>query len=176
MNELRRSEAGTGSVIQAWAEQQRHIGAIRFYLAQSEVAEDDGPLLRERADFLRREIDLLEEELSDVDEQERLESALSLISQMMENISEQLGLEEAHLPLRLDIKRLTVTRTSLSGKAVRLYEMGSGENWLGYHLCALFALHLFFLQRGSPVPSFLFLDQPSQSTFQKSNSLLHPSA
>ena len=38
--------------------------------------------------------------------------------------------------------------------------MGSGENWVGYHLIAHLALHQWFVQRQRPVPSFLFLDQP----------------
>ncbi|GAO01722.1 hypothetical protein PSR1_00582 [Anaeromyxobacter sp. PSR-1] len=43
--------------------------------------------------------------------------------------------------------------------------MGSGENWVGYHLIAHLALHQWFLQRKRPVPGFLFLDQPSQVYF-----------
>src|SRR5437764_8343647 len=40
--------------------------------------------------------------------------------------------------------------------------MGSGENWVGYHLTVHMALHQWFLQKNRPVPRFLFLDQPSQ--------------
>ena len=43
--------------------------------------------------------------------------------------------------------------------------MGSGENWVGYHLIAHLALHEWFTQRSRPVPRFLFLDQPSQVYF-----------
>jgi hypothetical protein len=43
--------------------------------------------------------------------------------------------------------------------------MGSGENWVGYHLIAHLALHQWFVQRRRPVLSFLFLDQPSQVYF-----------
>jgi hypothetical protein len=43
--------------------------------------------------------------------------------------------------------------------------MGSGENWVGYHLIAHFALHKWFVERGRPVPRFLFVDQPSQVYF-----------
>ena len=43
--------------------------------------------------------------------------------------------------------------------------MGSGENWVGYHLIAHLALHEWFTERGRPVPRFLFLDQPSQVYF-----------
>ena len=40
--------------------------------------------------------------------------------------------------------------------------MGSGANWVGFHLITHLALHRHFVQHGRPVPAFLFLDQPSQ--------------
>ena len=43
--------------------------------------------------------------------------------------------------------------------------MGSGENWVGYHLIAHLTLHSWFSHRNRPVPRFLFLDQPSQVYF-----------
>jgi hypothetical protein len=48
-----------------------------------------------------------------------------------------------------------------------LWEIGSGENWMAYHLAALLALHGIFLARSqnNPVPTFLVIDQPSQVYF-----------
>ena len=43
--------------------------------------------------------------------------------------------------------------------------MGSGENWLGYHVATLLALHDWFRSEERPVPRFLILDQPSQVYF-----------
>ena len=43
--------------------------------------------------------------------------------------------------------------------------MGSGENWVGYHLITHFALHKWFVKHRGPVPRFLFIDQPSQVYF-----------
>ena len=43
--------------------------------------------------------------------------------------------------------------------------MGSGENWVGYHIIAHLALHDWFTRKQRPVPRFLFLDQPSQVYF-----------
>lgn len=42
------------------------------------------------------------------------------------------------------------------------YELGSAQNWLGYHLVTLLSFHRHFVQQSRPVPHFLFLDQPSQ--------------
>ena len=46
-----------------------------------------------------------------------------------------------------------------------MVRMGSGENWVGYHLIGHLALHEWFTTRSRPVPRFLFLDQPSQVYF-----------
>jgi hypothetical protein len=47
-----------------------------------------------------------------------------------------------------------------------LWELGSGANWMGYHLATLLSLHEYFLrQQTSPVPQFLFIDQPTQAFF-----------
>jgi hypothetical protein len=46
-----------------------------------------------------------------------------------------------------------------------MYEMGSGENWLGCHLLTYLALHKWFVERKRPVPHLLMLDQPTQVYF-----------
>lgn len=44
--------------------------------------------------------------------------------------------------------------------------MGSGQNWVGYHIAGLLALHEHFITvRHNPVPRFLVIDQPSQVYF-----------
>jgi hypothetical protein len=43
--------------------------------------------------------------------------------------------------------------------------MGSGANWVAYHLLIHFALHKHFIKAGRPVPRFLFIDQPSQAYY-----------
>ena len=49
-----------------------------------------------------------------------------------------------------------------------LWEVGSGANWLSYHIAVSLALQEFFLsQKHSPVPSFLVYDQPSQVYFPR---------
>ena len=50
-------------------------------------------------------------------------------------------------------------------RPIALQQMGSGSNWVGVHLIAMFALHKFFISHSRPVPGFLFLDQPSQVYF-----------
>ena len=76
----------------------------------------------------------------------------------------QLELEHSGFPLRLDVKKLTIVADTADGP-VPMARMGSGENWVGYHLIGHLVLHEWFTERGRPVPRFLFLDQPSQVYF-----------
>jgi len=163
--ELYQIQENAVSANATWAEQQRHLGAIRFYLERVPETRNDSIDLQVRAAEGRQRVKDLEETLAGYDAEDRLQSAIGIIAQIMTTLSKRLNLEDQEAGLRLDINRLTVIRDSSTGNPERLYEIGSGENWVGYHLCALFALHSFFSRRGSPVPSFLFLDQPSQIYF-----------
>jgi hypothetical protein len=84
--------------------------------------------------------------------------------------AQELMLEHSTSPLRLDLKKLTVVADTVDGP-VPMSNMGSGENWVGYHLIAHLALHRWFAQRVRPVPRFLFLDQPSQVYFPSEREL-----
>src|SRR5262249_21227749 len=51
------------------------------------------------------------------------------------------------------------------------WNIGSGSNWLSYHLATMLALQTFFLSlRRSPVPGLLVFDQPSQAYFPEKQS------
>ncbi len=139
------------------------LGRISLYLESVPQLEDGSDLQRQIADLQAR-ADRLEEELSDNLVQERVQSILSIISRNMSTWASDLDLEHAEFPLRLDLRRLTVVADGTDGP-IPMERMGSGENWVGYHLITHLALHLWFVQRHRPVPRFLFIDQPSQVYF-----------
>jgi hypothetical protein len=124
----------------------------------------DTKALEEQARRLRAQAAALEEELSDERVRERIDSITSILGRRMTDWARELDLEHSKFPLRLDLKRLTIVADTVDGP-VPMDRMGSGENWVGYHLIAHLALHEWFTQRGRPVPRFLFLDQPSQVYF-----------
>jgi hypothetical protein len=124
----------------------------------------DTKALEEQAERLRSQCIALEEELSDQRVRDRLESIMSIIGQRMTAWARDLDLEHSRFPLRLDINKLTIVADTADGP-VPMERMGSGENWVGYHLIGHLALHEWFTQRRRPVPRFLFLDQPSQVYF-----------
>jgi hypothetical protein len=139
------------------------IGRISLYLESLPHLADTSGLRQEISELARR-IRSLEEELSDEIIQERLESILSILSRDMSTWAQSLRLEHSEYPLRLDLKRLTVVADTSDGP-IPMDRMGSGENWVGYHLITHFALHKWFVSKGRPVPRFLFIDQPSQVYF-----------
>jgi uncharacterized protein DUF3732 len=165
LKQLYSVQAEAISANRVWAEQQRHLGAIRYYLEHTPTEQSDLRDLRQQQREKRHLVERINHEIARYDVTERRDTALGTISQLMSNLGKQLNLERPDASIRLDIKNLTVVRDSPSGRPERLYEIGSGENWVGYHLVALLALHTFFIQHNSPVPSILFLDQPSQIYF-----------
>lgn len=53
-----------------------------------------------------------------------------------------------------------------SNENIRLYEMGSGANWVSCHIALFLSfLHYFSAQENSPMPLIMFFDQPSQVYF-----------
>lgn len=139
------------------------LGRISLYLESVPQLEDSSEL-RAQIAGLEAKIQRLEEEVSDDAVQDRLQSILALMGRDMSLWAETLRLEHSEFPLRLDLKRLTVVADGDTGP-IPMERMGSGENWVGYHLIAHLALHKWFVQHRRPVPRFLFVDQPSQVYF-----------
>jgi hypothetical protein len=139
------------------------IGRITLFLESLPEVEDSSAL-RQEIEALKGRIALLEAELSDERTAERLESMLSLIGIKITDWARQLQLEHSMYPLRLDLRRLNVVADTEQGP-IPMDRMGSGENWVGYHVSVHLAIHDWFVRKDRPVPRFLFLDQPSQVYF-----------
>lgn len=139
------------------------LGRLSLYL-ESLPELPDTKALEERARQLRDECAVLEDELSDERVQERLDSISSILGQHMSEWACNLELEHSKHPLRFDFKKLTIIADTNDGP-MSMEKMGSGENWVGYHLIGHLALHEWFTKRKRPIPRFLFLDQPSQVYF-----------
>lgn len=138
-------------------------GRVSLYLESLSPTVEKG-FLQERLISLERQEAELVEELGEEEAQSRLESALARVSLHMGEVVDALGTEYSGVPVRLDLAKLTVVVDTVSGPA-RLWELGSGANWLAYHLAAFIGLHRFFREQNRPVPRFLILDQPSQVYF-----------
>lgn len=139
------------------------LGRISLYLESLPEVEDSS-MLRQEIEGINVQIAALEADLSEERAAERLESMLSLINTKMTDWARGFELEHSQYPLRLDLRRLNVVADTDDGP-IPMDRMGSGENWVGYHLIAHLALHDWFVRKLRPVPRFLFLDQPSQVYF-----------
>jgi hypothetical protein len=129
-------------------------------LPPSEAGSDAAELERSVAETLAK-VQGLENWFDSLDLDERQASAINLIGLGMSRYAEHLQMEWGLNPLRLDVKKLTVSADAPSGP-VTMDRMGSAENWLACHLVAHLSLHEFFVSGGRPVPRFLILDQPTQ--------------
>lgn len=116
---------------------------------------------------LKERVRQLEAELREQDVEARKRRALHAISNNAGRLLPHLDVESPNDPISLEINDLTI-KVRGTERDDYLSEIGSGSNWLSYHLAVLLALHQFFLsQRKGPVPAFLVLDQPSQVYFPK---------
>lgn len=146
------------------ATKQAHVlGRISLYLESLPELPDSTSLQREATE-LRNQCEALEEELSDEAIRERLESIVALLGGKMTEWAKRLQLEHSTHPLRFNLKKLTIVADTPDGP-IPMDRMGSGENWVGYHLIGHLALHGWFTEHNRPVPRILFLDQPSQVYF-----------
>jgi hypothetical protein len=146
-----------------FTEQARVAGRISYYLENAlAVVSDEG--VRLRIARVRAEIAELERSLDQETIEERLTTALSLVGRDLTTYAGMLQLEHGDNTLRLDRKNLTVVADTVDGP-LSLPQIGSGENWVGYHVAAHLALHKLFAARGRPIPAFLMIDQPSQAHY-----------
>jgi hypothetical protein len=144
-------------------------GRIALYLDSSEDTGD------EELERLQREVAQAEEAVASLAEaldsdavRSRTTSLLRTVSRQMTTWAQQLDLEHAADGVLIDLDELTVVADTPDGPAyMNSGGIGSGMNWVGYHLTSYLALQRFFIQQGRPVPSFVVLDQPSQAFFPR---------
>ncbi|WP_325177365.1 DUF3732 domain-containing protein [Pantoea sp. 1B4] len=145
---------------------ERFIGNIESSLDLHRKLGSDSELVEE-VRMLKESVQTLEGELREQDIEARKHKALRIINTNAGKLLPYLDVENPHDPISLEVDDLTI-KVLGAERDDYLSEIGSGSNWLSYHLAVLLSLHQFFLgQRSSPVPGFLVLDQPSQVYFPK---------
>jgi hypothetical protein len=134
--------------------------ALRLYDAADTSSE-----LNQEISTLRADVERLTKLVSEHEIGRKLEKALNSIQEISGRLIPKLDGEWPDAPIRLIIQDLTV-------KVIRetrddfLWEIGSGANWLAYHVALSLALQGYFLRLPQhPVPALLIYDQPSQVYF-----------
>lgn len=146
-----------------FVEQARVAGRVAYYLENAGAATPTSELPAQIRQ-LKAELEALQAAIDANAAEDRLATALNLVGRDLTAFAAALGLEHGDNPLRLDLKNLTVVADTNDGP-LQLAQMGSGENWVGYHVAAHLSLHKLFRKRSRPVPGFLMLDQPSQAHY-----------
>jgi hypothetical protein len=124
--------------------------------------------LDDEIDRLNTRINEINGALSEAEYARRLDASVKRVSRNLTKMAAKLDVERKDAPARLDIKELTVGVTDYAGREDFLWQLGSGANWLSYHVAAILALQAFFLnQVQSPVPALVIFDQPSQVYFPR---------
>ncbi|WP_109108279.1 DUF3732 domain-containing protein [Azospirillum sp. TSO35-2] len=94
-------------------------------------------------------------------------SALKIVENYASTIIGNLDAEWPEAPIEILVEDLSV-RVIHKDRSDYLWEIGSGANWLAYHVAVILALQRYFLNDvGHPVPGFIVLDQPSQVYFPR---------
>ena len=156
----------------ALAAQRQRIRQIYLFVGRVEQALENVTASQNVSDIeaqvraLARRIAELRRELDPRAQRSRTEAAIDKVSSRVADYARMLQLEHSEENVKLNITELTLQFKPLSGRTDFLWEVGSGQNWVGYHVAGLLALHEHFISLPqSPVPRFLVIDQPSQVYF-----------
>jgi len=141
----------------------RIVGRVSLFL-ETYSPDDELARFKKRVEDLQALVKQLEEASGADDSAERLTSVLNIISNRISRYVKELEAEFSEFPFRLDFGQLTVV-ADRPDRPVPMNKTGGGANHLAYHLGAMLALHHFASTNRKPMPSFLFLDQPTQVYF-----------
>lgn len=125
--------------------------------------------LSQGRDAAQAVVEALEAELDPRAASEELLARLVPINQDIALWAHQLKLEPRNQIVRFNPELLTIEFDTGTGR-IPLSRLGSGKNWVGYHVLTHLALHRYFVRQRRPVPRILFLDQPSQVWFPPTTS------
>ena len=143
---------------------------IRLYAEMSatgvfETVDEDIADLKDR-------IAKAENKIAGYDLPTQLSKAQAFLSQNMNRLSKTLDFEKEYRPINLNFGLVDQTfdlyQHQNNKEKIYLYEMGSGANWVSCHIALFLSfLRLFASNDKSPMPLFLFFDQPSQVYFPR---------
>jgi hypothetical protein len=144
----------------------RFLGGLENGISTYEKVDSDKSL-KEELVKLKAQIDRLSGLVDPADRRERTKVVLQKIEAICSQLTPKLDAEWPDARIRLSIKELTV-RVVRATRTDFLWEVGSGANWLAYHVAMTIALQKLFMQTlDHPVPHLLVYDQPSQVYFPK---------
>lgn len=163
---LERNSLQAKQAIDRFDRMERFLGRLEQALELYDKT-DQSAGLRQQIDALEAQIANLRKRVSENEIQRKLRNALDSIEATTGRLIPRLDAEWPDAPVRLMIPDLTV-KVIRGTRDDYLWEIGSGANWLAYHVALTLALQTFFLALPHhPVPGLLIYDQPSQVYFPR---------
>ncbi len=145
---------------------ERFLGRLENALLTYETVGADSEL-GATIEKLRKEVADLSQLVAESGIERRTRNALQIVQTIATEIVPNLDCEFDSAPIELSIKNLSIRVVGRDRKDW-LWEIGSGANWLSYHIAVTAALQRFFLRSPThPVPHLLVYDQPSQVYFPR---------
>ncbi|WP_165748441.1 DUF3732 domain-containing protein [Cellulophaga sp. Z1A5H] len=168
LNGLQRIDAKYKSQNQSSSSVLRFIGELESKLSDYDTLFKDRGLL-DKLQILRGRIKDLRNIIDRDKIRQKQKNAINRIQSSIEHYSKIFKAERSDDPAELDIINLTLKFLG-NRREDFLWEIGSGSNYMAYHISTALALQELFLRNAShPVPNFLFFDQPSQAYFPELN-------
>lgn len=143
----------------------RFLGKVQYASETFEALGTDSILLNE-IQKLQTDLDNLKKQVNENVIERKIDIAIRTISANIMKLIPLLDSERPNDPIKIDYKNLTVVVSSDDGRDDYLWEIGSGSNWLAYHIATTLAFQVYFsTMNQSSVPNFVVYDQPSQVYF-----------
>lgn len=163
---LERNSQQAKQAIDRFDRMERFLGRLEQAIELYDKS-DQSAGLRQQIDALKAQILDLQRRVSESETQRKLRNAIDSIEATTGRLILRLDAEWPEAPVRLMIQDLTV-KVIRGTRDDYLWEIGSGANWLAYHVALTLALQTFFLSLPHhPVPGLLIYDQPSQVYFPR---------
>ena len=142
----------------------KFIGELDIALKTMGASDDERELEKEYK-RLKKEFEGLKEQVNPQSLKHKTYLQLQKVNKLATDWLPSLDTENPDAPISLSEKEMTI-KVNNNGREDYLWEIGSGANWVSYHVAISLALHQHFAgQKQSPVPSYIIYDQPSQVYF-----------
>lgn len=143
----------------------RFLGKVQYASETFDLLGTDSELVSE-IDQLVSKLEGLKKQVNESAIEKKIDTALRTIASNTMKLIPLLDSERPNDPVKVDYKNLTIIVSATDGRDDYLWEIGSGSNWLAYHIAATLAFQMYFASmQMSSVPNFIVYDQPSQVYF-----------
>jgi methyl-accepting chemotaxis protein len=153
------------------------IGRMQQVVLHIDYADDAGEISCSLKKY-NKELKSIRSKIAKYSTTKKQEEAFLIISHHTQGYAKHLALEKTDSAVRFYLDELMLgfdntdkfdeqeNRAKKKPDSDYLFEIGSGENWMGYHVAFFLSLHeKFATTQKSPVFPFLIIDQPTQVYF-----------